>query len=57
MANPPTRMKLIVAARYAPLALPVPLHDFPQGDYVKYLPKFIGEGEETTKEHLATFYS
>ena len=43
MANPPTRMQLIVSARYAPLVLPVPLHDFPQGDYLKYLPKFIGK--------------
>ena len=57
MANPPTRMKLIVAARYAPLVLPVPLHDFPQGDYVKYLPKFTGEGEVTAEENLASFYS
>ena len=58
MAQHPTRMKLIVAARYAPLVLPQPLHPLPQGDYLKYLPKFTGEGIGlTTEEHLATFYS
>ena len=46
-----------MAARYAPLVLPVALHDFPQGDYLKYLSKFTGEGEVTTKEHLSSFYS
>ena len=44
MAQPPTRMELIVAARYAPLLLPQPLHPLPQGDYLKYFPKFTGEG-------------
>ena len=43
MAQPPTRMELIVAARYVPLVLPQPLHPLPQGDYLKYLPKFMGE--------------
>ena len=44
MDQPPTRMELIVAARYAPLVLPQPLHPLPQGDYLKYFPKFTGGG-------------
>ena len=44
MAHPPTRMELIVVVMYAPLGLPQPLHPLPQGDYLKYLPKFTGEG-------------
>ena len=55
---PPTRMELIVVARYAPLALPQPLNALPQGDYLKYLPKYTGEGDGTSvEEHLASFYS
>lgn len=47
-----------MAARYAPLALPQPFHSLPQGDYLKYLPKFTGEGTGlTAKEHLVAFYS
>ena len=57
MANPPNRIQLIVVARYASLNLPSQLYDFPQGYYLKYLPKFTREGEVTTKEHLAIFYS
>ena len=58
MAQPPTRMELIVAARYAPLVLPQPLHPLHQGDYLKYLPKFMGEGTWlTAEEHLVAFYS
>jgi hypothetical protein len=26
-------------------------------DYLKYMPRFTGEGETTTKDHLASFYS
>jgi hypothetical protein len=40
-----------VAARYAPLVLPFPLHDLPK-NYMKSLPKFIGEGDLTTQEHI-----
>jgi hypothetical protein len=36
-----------VAARYAPLVLPLPLHDLPK-NYIKNLPKFTGEGDLTT---------
>ena len=58
MAQPPTRMELIVAARYEPLVFPQPLHPLPQGDYLKCLPKFTGEGAGLiAEEHLATFYS
>ena len=47
-----------MAARYAPLALPQPLNALPQGDYLKYLPKYTGEGDGTfVEEHLAAFYS
>jgi hypothetical protein len=51
------RMDAIIAARYAPLVLPQVLYAFPAGDYMKYLPRFNGEGEVTTEEHLASFYS
>ena len=55
---PPTRMELVVAARYAPLVLPNPLNALPQGNYLKYLPKYTGEGNGIfAEEHLATFYS
>ena len=58
MAQPPTRIELIVVARYVPLVLPQPLHPQPQGDNLKYLPKFMGEGMGLTVEkHLAAFYS
>jgi hypothetical protein len=36
-----------VAARYPPLVLPVVLHDLPE-NYMKNLPKFMGEGDLTT---------
>jgi hypothetical protein len=54
---PPTRMDAIVAARYAPLILPHPMNPLPAGDYLKYMPKFSGEGDITAEEHLASFYS
>jgi hypothetical protein len=50
-------MDAIVAARYAPLILPQPMNPFPAGDYLKYMPKFTGEGDITAEEHLAAFYS
>jgi hypothetical protein len=57
-ANPPlNRMDAIVAARYAPLVLPHPVNPLPAGDYLKYMPKFTGEGDITAEEHLAAFYS
>jgi hypothetical protein len=54
---PPNRMDAIVAARYAPLVLPHPMNPLPAGDYLKYMPKFSGEGDITAEEHLAAFYS
>jgi hypothetical protein len=57
-ANPPRNiMDSIVAARYAPLILPQPMNDLPAGDYLKYMPKFMGEEDITAEEHLASFYS
>jgi uncharacterized small protein (DUF1192 family) len=54
---PPTKMNAIVAARYAPLILPHLMNPLPAGDYLKYMPKFSGEGDITVEEHLAAFYS
>jgi hypothetical protein len=57
-ANPPlNRMDAIFSARYAPFVLPHPMIPLPIGDYFKYMPKFTGEGDVTTEEHLAAFYS
>ena len=58
MATPQlTKMERILVARYAPLILPNPLIAMPTGDYLKYMPNFIGEGDFTTEEHLEAFYS
>jgi hypothetical protein len=59
MAAPPplTKMKQILAARYVPLILPNPVAVMPTGDYQKYMPKFTGEGDLTTEEHIEAFYS
>jgi hypothetical protein len=51
---PPPRIFAKVAARYAPLVLPVPLHDLPE-NYMKNLPKFTGEGDLTAAEHINFF--
>jgi hypothetical protein len=57
-ANPPlNRMDVIVTTRYAPLILPHPMNPLPVGYYLKYMPKFTGEGEVTAKEHLVAFYN
>ena len=57
-SNPPlNRMDSIVAAKYAPLILPHPMNPLPAGDYLKYMPKFTGEGDITAEEHLVAFYS
>jgi hypothetical protein len=56
-ANPPrNRMDAIVAARYTPLVLPQPMNPLPVRDYLKYMPKFIGEEDITIEEHLSAFY-
>jgi hypothetical protein len=54
---PPNRMDSIVAARYAPLILPHPMNPLLARDYLKYMPKFTGEGDITAEEHLDAFYS
>jgi uncharacterized small protein (DUF1192 family) len=54
---PPNRMDAIVTARYTPLILPHPVNPLPAGDYLKYMPKFSGEGDITVEENLAAFYS
>jgi hypothetical protein len=33
------------------------MNPIPAGDYLKYMPKFTGEGDVTAEEHLASFYS
>jgi len=50
----PPRIFSNVATRYAPLVLHVVLHDLPE-KYMKNLPKFMGEGDLTTTEHVAFF--
>jgi hypothetical protein len=50
------RMDAIVATRYAPLFLPQTMNTLPVGDYLKYMPKFIGEEDITAEEHLSSFY-
>jgi hypothetical protein len=52
--QPPPIVFTKVAARYTPLVLPVPLHDLPKR-YMKKLPKFTGEGDLTTTEHINFF--
>ena len=50
--NPPIdMMDRMVAAKYAPLVLPQPLHALPGGDYQKYMPRFNGQGETIAEEH------
>jgi hypothetical protein len=51
------RMDEIVAARYAPLVLPQVMYAFPPNDYMRYLPRFNGDGSVTAEEHLSSFYS
>jgi hypothetical protein len=54
---PRNRMDAIVAAGYAPLVLPQPMNALPAGDYLKYMPKFTGEEDIISEEHLVSFYS
>ena len=48
--NPPRPM----AARFAPLRFPALLHDLPQ-NYSQRISLFDGEGDITTKQHVARF--
>jgi hypothetical protein len=54
---PINRMDAIVDSRYDPLVLPQPMNALLVGDYLKCMPKFTGEEDIITKEHLSTFYS
>jgi hypothetical protein len=58
VVNPPTnRMDAMVVSRYDPLVLPQPVNSLPPRDYLKYMPKFMGEEDITAEEHLVAFYS
>ena len=57
MAAPLTKMERILVARYTPLNFPNPLSAMPTGYYLKYMPKFTGEGYFTAEEHLDAFYN
>jgi hypothetical protein len=57
MENHPTRMDLIIDARYGSLVILQNLNAFPTTDYLKYLPKYDLSREVKTEEHLASFYS
>jgi hypothetical protein len=57
VSPPANRMDSIVAARYTPLVLPQPVISLPPGDYLKYMPKFMGEEDITTEEHIVAFYN
>ena len=52
-----TKMERILVARYAPLNFPNPLSTMPTRDYLKYMPKFTGEGDFIAEEHLEAFCS
>jgi hypothetical protein len=49
-------MDAIIVARYAPLVLLVGLHALPTTDYMKYVPRYNGEGDVIVEEHLVAFY-
>jgi hypothetical protein len=53
--SPPPRVFAKVATRYAPMVLPVPLHDLPE-NYIKKFPKFTREGDLTAAEHINFVY-
>ena len=54
--GPPPLHRILtkVATKYAPLVLPVPLHDLPE-NYMKNIPKFTREGDLTAAEHINFF--
>jgi hypothetical protein len=51
---PPPRVFNKATTRYAPLVFPTNIHDLPD-NYLKMLPKFNGESENTLVEHLSFF--
>ena len=56
MASPLTKMEMILVSGYAPLNFPNPLSAMPTRDYLKYMPKFIGEGDFIVEDHSEEFY-
>jgi hypothetical protein len=50
-------MDAIIATKCAPLVFPVGLHALPVIDYMKYLPRYNGEGDVINEEYLVSFYS
>jgi hypothetical protein len=50
-------MEAIITSRYAPLVFLQNLNAFTTVDYMKYLPRYNGEGEVTFEENLVAFYS
>jgi hypothetical protein len=55
--HPRNIMDVIVVAKYDPLVLPQPMNSLPDGNYLKYMPKFTGEEDIIAEEHLSSFYS
>jgi hypothetical protein len=51
------KMDAIIDSIYVPLVFSVGLHALPVTDYMKYLPRYNGEGNVTAEEHLVAFYS
>jgi hypothetical protein len=51
---PINRMDAIVATRYAPLVLPLPMNALPVGDYLKHIPKLTGEEDITIIARFAS---
>ena len=54
---PADPINAIIVSRYAPLVFPNNLNAFCTTDYMKYLPRFNGEGDVTGEEHLIAFYN
>ena len=54
--QPITKIERIIAARYGPLVLRVPLNSMLAGDYQEYMPKFTGVEGIIVEEHLESFY-
>ena len=52
MDAPLTKMERILVAKSALLNLPNCLSAMPTRDYLKYMPKFTGEGDFIAEEHL-----
>jgi hypothetical protein len=49
-------MDAIITIRYALLLLHVGLHALPTTYYMKYLPRYNGEGDVRAEEHMIAFY-